>query len=72
MRKAIRAIGETKGIAKMHIIAHSRGTDVAASALQQLAIESYAMKSSLSQRFKISNSSSPRRISTSISPRRRS
>jgi esterase/lipase superfamily enzyme len=55
MRKAIRAIGETKGIARMHIIAHSRGTDVTASALQQLGIESYAMKSSLSQRLKITN-----------------
>jgi esterase/lipase superfamily enzyme len=55
MRKAIRAIGMTPGVAKMHIIAHSRGTDVTASALQQLAIESYAMKSSLSQRLKISN-----------------
>jgi len=55
MRKAIRAIGETKGIARMHIIAHSRGTDVTASALQQLGIETYAMKSSLSQRLKINN-----------------
>jgi esterase/lipase superfamily enzyme len=55
MRKAIRAIGETNGIARMHIIAHSRGTDVTASALQQLGIESYAMKSSLSQRLKINN-----------------
>jgi pimeloyl-ACP methyl ester carboxylesterase len=50
MRKAIRAIGETNGIARMRIIAHSRGTDVTASALQQLGIESYAMKSSLSQK----------------------
>ena len=55
MRKAIRAIGETEGIKRMHIIAHSRGTDVTASALQQLGIETYAMKSSLSQRLKINN-----------------
>ncbi len=55
MRKAIRAIGETKGIAKMHIIAHSRGTDVTASALQQLATEAYGVKSSVSQRLKINN-----------------
>lgn len=55
MRKAIRAIGETKGISKLHIIAHSRGTDVAASALQQLGIASYAMQSSLGERLKISN-----------------
>ncbi len=55
MRKAIRAIGETKGVAKVHIIAHSRGTDVAASALQQLGIASYATKSSLGQSLKIGN-----------------
>lgn len=55
MRKAIRAIGETKGISKLHIIAHSRGTDVAASALQQLSIASYAMQSSLGEKLKIAN-----------------
>jgi esterase/lipase superfamily enzyme len=55
MRKAIRAIAETKGLAKLHIIAHSRGTDVTASALQQLGIESYAMKSSLGERLHIGN-----------------
>ena len=55
MRKAIRAIAETKGLAKLHIIAHSRGTDVTASALQQLGIESYAMKSSLGERLRIGN-----------------
>ena len=28
MRKAIRAIGQTEGLRGVHIIAHSRGTDV--------------------------------------------
>ena len=32
MRKAIRAIGQTKGVRGVHIIAHSRGADVLASA----------------------------------------
>ena len=36
MRKAIRAIGQTEGVRGVHIIAHSRGTDVLASAFQQL------------------------------------
>ena len=30
MRKAIRAIGQTEGVRGVHIIAHSRGTDVLA------------------------------------------
>jgi Alpha/beta hydrolase of unknown function (DUF900) len=33
MRKAIRAIGETEGVRGVDIVAHSRGTDVLASAL---------------------------------------
>jgi esterase/lipase superfamily enzyme len=36
MRKAIRAIGQTERVRGVHIIAHSRGTDVLALAFQQL------------------------------------
>jgi esterase/lipase superfamily enzyme len=55
MRKAIRAIAETKGISKVHLLAHSRGTDVLTSALQQLGIESHVAQTSLSQRLKVAN-----------------
>ena len=41
IRKAIRAIGETDGVRGIHIIAHSRGTDVLASVFQQLGEEAY-------------------------------
>ena len=55
MKKAIRAIAETKGLEKIHIIAHSRGTDVLASAIQQLGIETYVARTSVSERLRIAN-----------------
>ncbi|HME83520.1 MAG TPA: alpha/beta hydrolase [Roseiarcus sp.] len=44
MRKAIRAIGQTDGVRGVHIIAHSRGTDVLASAFEQLGAEAYVSR----------------------------
>lgn len=55
VRKAIRAIGTTPGLQKLHFVAHSRGTDVLASAFQQLAIETYASRSSFATKLKIAN-----------------
>jgi esterase/lipase superfamily enzyme len=55
MKKAIRAISETEGVRAVHFIAHSRGTDVLTSALQQLGIEAYSSRSSLSQQLKVKN-----------------
>jgi esterase/lipase superfamily enzyme len=55
IRRAIRVISETPGLQRLHLMAHSRGTDVLASSLQQLGIEAYATKSSLGERYKIGN-----------------
>ena len=55
MKKAIRAVSETEGVRAVHFIAHSRGTDVLMSAIQQLAIEAYSSRSSLSQQLKVKN-----------------
>lgn len=55
VRKAIRTIGTTPGLKKLHFIAHSRGTDVLSTAMQQLSIESYASQASLSGKLKIAN-----------------
>ena len=55
MKKAIRAITGTPGVRAVHFIAHSRGTDVLTSALQQLGIEAYSSRSSLSQQLKVKN-----------------
>nr|WP_077967779.1 alpha/beta hydrolase [Ensifer adhaerens] len=54
-KKAIRIIAETRGVERLHLLAHSRGTDVLASVVQQLAIEAYVVRSSLWQRYKIAN-----------------
>ncbi|PSH62979.1 hypothetical protein CU102_24220 [Phyllobacterium brassicacearum] len=55
LKKAIRIIAEAKGVERLHLLAHSRGTDVLASMAQQLAIEAYISRSSLWQRYKIAN-----------------
>ena len=55
MRKAIRAIGQTEGVRGVHIIAHSRGTDVLASAFQQLSDEAYVSRFSNTENLKVRN-----------------
>ncbi|MEK1948507.1 MULTISPECIES: alpha/beta hydrolase [Ensifer] len=55
LKKAIRIIAETQGVERLHLMAHSRGTDVLASVIQQLGIEAYVGRSSIWQRFKIAN-----------------
>ena len=55
MRKAIRAIGETPGVRAVDLIAHSRGTDVLASALHLLGVETYVSRASIAERLKIRN-----------------
>ena len=55
MRKAIRAIGQTEGVRGVHIIAHSRGTDVLASAFQQLSVEAYVSRFSSTENLKVKN-----------------
>lgn len=55
LKQAIRLIAQTPGVERIHLMAHSRGTDVLASALRELAIEAYTGGSSLSQRFKVRN-----------------
>lgn len=55
VRKAIRAVGKTPGLSKLHLIAHSRGADVMSAALQQLSVESYASQSDFPLRLKLNN-----------------
>ncbi|HWZ74309.1 MAG TPA: alpha/beta hydrolase [Casimicrobiaceae bacterium] len=51
--KLIRIIGRTPGVEKVHLIAHSRGTDTLASALAQLSAEAYTLRSSPEREFHI-------------------
>ena len=55
LRKTIRAIAETPGLERLHLIAHSRGTDVLVTAASDLNFEAYTQGSNFSQRYKISN-----------------
>ncbi len=53
--KVIRIIAGTPGLAKIHLIGHSRGTDTLASALAELSVEAYARQSSPTREFHIAN-----------------
>jgi len=53
--KVIRMIAGTPGLAKIHLIGHSRGTDTLASALAELSVEAYARQSSPTREFRIAN-----------------
>lgn len=55
LKKAIRIIAGTPGVERVHLLAHSRGTDVLATALSQLTIESYVGKTAIDTRFNIVN-----------------
>ncbi len=43
------------GVEKIHLLAHSRGTDVLVTALSDLNYEAYTQQSNLSQRYKVGN-----------------
>jgi esterase/lipase superfamily enzyme len=55
LRKAIRTIADTPGLERLHILAHSRGTDVLGTALSELSFEAYMQQSTLPGRFKLGN-----------------
>jgi len=55
LRKAIRTIADTPGLERLHILAHSRGTDVLGTALSELSNEAYMQQKTLAQRFKLGN-----------------
>jgi esterase/lipase superfamily enzyme len=55
LRKTIRAIAGTPGLQKIHLLAHSRGTDVLVTAVADLSVEAYTQRSNLAQRYKIGN-----------------
>lgn len=53
LRKAIRTLSATPGLERLHILAHSRGTGVLATALSELGVEAYILEETLPERFKI-------------------
>jgi len=55
LKKTIRMIADTPGVKKLHLLAHSRGTDLLATAMSELSAESYIARAPLARRFKIAN-----------------
>jgi esterase/lipase superfamily enzyme len=55
LRKTIRAIAGTPGLERIHLIAHSRGTDVLVTAASDLNFEAYMQGSNISRLYKIGN-----------------
>ena len=55
LKKTIRMIADTPGVQRIHLLAHSRGTDLVASAVSDLSVESYITQTTLARRFKIGN-----------------
>jgi esterase/lipase superfamily enzyme len=53
--KTIRIIADTPGVERVHLLAHSRGTNILASALSELSVEAYMRQHSLAQQYKIGN-----------------
>jgi len=55
LRKTIRAIAGTPGLERIHLLAHSRGTDLLATVLSELGVEAYMQQTTLPRRFRIGN-----------------
>ena len=55
LKKTIRMVAETSGVQKLHLLAHSRGTDLLATAVSDLSVEAYVSRSSIARKFKIGN-----------------
>jgi esterase/lipase superfamily enzyme len=53
--KTIRIVAGVPGVQRVHLLAHSRGTDVVATALAELSVEAYALGETLAHQFKIGN-----------------
>lgn len=55
LKQTIRMVADTPGVERLHLLAHSRGTDVLVTALRELEIEAYIGGALLDSRFKIRN-----------------
>ena len=55
LKETLRLISETPGLEKLHIIAHSRGTDVVTTAMRELIIEQRGRNLLANRKYKIEN-----------------
>ncbi len=55
LKETLRLISETKNVEKVHVIAHSRGADVVATAMRELIIEQRGRAISARDKYKVEN-----------------
>jgi esterase/lipase superfamily enzyme len=55
LRKTIRTIATTPDVERIHLLAHSRGTDLLVSAVSDLVYEAYTHQTNFARRYKIGN-----------------
>jgi esterase/lipase superfamily enzyme len=55
LKQTVRMISQSAGVERVHLLAHSRGTDVLASALRELSFEAYTAGSSIGEHFRVKN-----------------
>ena len=55
LKQALRIVAATPGLERLHLLAHSRGTDVLTTALQQIVIEDYAARADMGASLKLRN-----------------
>lgn len=55
LKKTIRMIAETPGLQRIHLLSHSRGTDLLVTAGSDLTVEAYVAETTFASRFKIGN-----------------
>lgn len=55
LKTAIRLIASTPGVEHIHLLAHSRGTDVLATAMREINIETYVEGVTIGKAFKVQN-----------------
>ena len=55
LRKTIRTIATTPGVERIHLLAHSRGTDLLVTAVSDLLYEAHTQQTHVAQRYKIGN-----------------
>jgi esterase/lipase superfamily enzyme len=55
LRKTIRTIATTPGVERIHLLAHSRGTDLLVTAVSDLVYEAYTHQTNFARRYKIGN-----------------
>jgi esterase/lipase superfamily enzyme len=55
LKQAIRLLANTPGVERIHLLAHSRGTDVLTTALREMSLEAYVGGATIADRFRVKN-----------------